>query len=111
MRIGNAQPFQHPLDTAVFAPTAVKRVEDRIWTQFRQIVCQTGPRIDLGHIDGGRFDLARFEGVGKGLTIDEDYQYDREDEPWAKSQQELDELWCVIVGRMTICRTLMNGSG
>jgi carboxyl-terminal processing protease len=27
------------------------------------------------------------------FTIDEDYQYDREDEAWAKNQQELDELW------------------
>ena len=27
------------------------------------------------------------------FTVDEDYQYDREDEPWAKNQQELDELW------------------
>ena len=27
------------------------------------------------------------------FTIDEYYQYDREDEPWAKDQAELDELW------------------
>ena len=27
------------------------------------------------------------------FTIDEEYQYDREDEPWAKDRTELDELW------------------
>jgi carboxyl-terminal processing protease len=27
------------------------------------------------------------------LTIDEDYQFDRTDEPWAASRAELDELW------------------
>ena len=27
------------------------------------------------------------------FTIDEDYQYEREDEPWAKTTAELDELW------------------
>lgn len=27
------------------------------------------------------------------FTIDEDYQYDREDEPWARNRTELDELW------------------
>ena len=27
------------------------------------------------------------------FTIDEDYQYDREDEPWAKNREEMDELW------------------
>jgi carboxyl-terminal processing protease len=27
------------------------------------------------------------------LTIDEEYQYDRTDEPWARSRTELDELW------------------
>jgi carboxyl-terminal processing protease len=27
------------------------------------------------------------------FTVDEYYQYDREDEPWAKDQAELDELW------------------
>ncbi len=27
------------------------------------------------------------------FTLDENYQYDREDEPWAKTTAELDELW------------------
>ena len=27
------------------------------------------------------------------FTIDEQYQYDREDEPWVSNPQELDELW------------------
>ena len=27
------------------------------------------------------------------FTIDEEYQYDREDEPWAQNREELDELW------------------
>ena len=27
------------------------------------------------------------------FTVDEDYRYDREEEPWAQNQEELDELW------------------
>jgi carboxyl-terminal processing protease len=38
------------------------------------------------------FALAQLESE-PDFTIDEEYQFDRSDEPWAKSEAELDEIW------------------